>query len=431
MLHIWIGRANTGKSGAVLDRIRELGTEGGSQLLLVPEHASHQAEMDLCRVCGDSASLHCEAVSFRLLARRVMERTGGLADVPMDGGGKLLTMLLALREMLPQLKVYARPSRKAPFLAELVSLCDELQAFGVQPEQLADASESMEGTSREKLRDLSLIYAAYLHRLTREGADRRDLITRLAEQLEESGYVAGKDVFLDGFSYFNAQEERIISVLLRCARSVTITILGERGSGLEIFRQGERTLGRLERLAADLGVDCCVRDFLPDGDDSPLRHLERSFFGASAVWEGACSQVELSRADTMFSEAEQAAARILRLVREDGFRFRDIAVAARNLEEYAPVLEAVFERYGVPLYLSQRSDVLEKPVLSLIAGVLDSVAGGFEYEDMFRWLKTGLAGISDSTYRKLLNSDSVRMDVLERICKALNVDVGDICSFRR
>lgn len=44
---------------------------------------------------------------------------------------------------------------------------------------------------------------------------------------------------------------------------------------------------------------------------------------------------------------------------------------------------------------------------------------------------TWLAGISDSTYRKLLNSDSVRKDVLERICKALNVDVGDICSFRR
>ena len=44
---------------------------------------------------------------------------------------------------------------------------------------------------------------------------------------------------------------------------------------------------------------------------------------------------------------------------------------------------------------------------------------------------TWLAGISDSTYRKLLNGDSVCMDILERICKALNVDVGDICSVRR
>ena len=42
-----------------------------------------------------------------------------------------------------------------------------------------------------------------------------------------------------------------------------------------------------------------------------------------------------------------------------------------------------------------------------------------------------LAGISESTYRKLLADDSVRMDVLERVCEALRVDIGDICSFRQ
>ena len=42
-----------------------------------------------------------------------------------------------------------------------------------------------------------------------------------------------------------------------------------------------------------------------------------------------------------------------------------------------------------------------------------------------------LAGISESTYRKLLAGEAVRMDVLERICLALGVDVGDVCSFRR
>ena len=51
MLHILIGRARTGKSDQVLRRIRELG-ETGQQILLVPEHASHQAEIDLCRACG-------------------------------------------------------------------------------------------------------------------------------------------------------------------------------------------------------------------------------------------------------------------------------------------------------------------------------------------------------------------------------------------
>ena len=41
-----------------------------------------------------------------------------------------------------------------------------------------------------------------------------------------------------------------------------------------------------------------------------------------------------------------------------------------------------------------------------------------------------LARISETTYQKLVKGDSVRMDVLERICRALNVDIGDVCSFR-
>ena len=48
MLTILMGRAKTGKSEQVLRRIGELG-DSGRQILLVPEHASHQAEVDLCR----------------------------------------------------------------------------------------------------------------------------------------------------------------------------------------------------------------------------------------------------------------------------------------------------------------------------------------------------------------------------------------------
>ena len=76
MLHILMGRARTGKSERVLQRIAALG-DSSQQILLVPEHASHVAEMDLCRVCGDTASRHAEALTFKLLASRVLGICGG------------------------------------------------------------------------------------------------------------------------------------------------------------------------------------------------------------------------------------------------------------------------------------------------------------------------------------------------------------------
>ncbi len=393
-MRLLIGRANTGKSRRILDEIR-CAADKGKQILLVPEHVSHQSEVELVRLCGAGVSRHAEVLSPRLLANRVLSVTGGMTDGTLDGGGKLLMMQLALQETAPVLKVYARPSRKAAFLSELVAICDELQSCSILPEQLGEVSAVLEGISGDKLQDLSIIYAAYLARLRGDGQDRRDLMTKLVEKLEESGYADGKSIYLDGFSYFTAQEEELISILLRRGESVTIALMGEKGNDLEIFRQSIRTRDKLIRLAANNGSVCEVEYIDSGKPENALQHLEKNFFGGSGVWQGDCSSVTLHRADSMFSEVEQVAAKILALVRGEGYRFRDISVVARNLDEYAATIENVFERYGVPYYLSRRSDILEKPVISLIAGVLDSVSGGYEYEDMFRWLKTGLAGLTD------------------------------------
>ena len=121
MLKIIIGRARTGKSDMVLREIARLG-DSGRQILLVPEHASYQAELDLCRVCGNTASRHAEVLSFQRLCNRVLMRTGGLAKTTLDAGGKLLTLQRVLMELAPELNVYRHPSQKTAFLRKLLDL---------------------------------------------------------------------------------------------------------------------------------------------------------------------------------------------------------------------------------------------------------------------------------------------------------------------
>ena len=140
MLHILMGRARTGKSERVLQRIAALG-DSSQQILLVPEHASHVAEMDLCRVCGDTASRHAEALTFKLLASRVLGICGGSADVTLDSGGKLLTLQRTLTELAPVLKVYKRPSQRAAFLESLLAVMEELQAYAVCLLYTSDAAD--------------------------------------------------------------------------------------------------------------------------------------------------------------------------------------------------------------------------------------------------------------------------------------------------
>ncbi len=391
MLRIWVGRAGSGKSHKVLETMQSLRDKRG-QVLLVPEHTSHEAEVDLCRALGETASRDAEVLSFRALSNRVLSQTGGLSDFTLDNGGKLLTMRLALQEVHSQLKVFGKPSQRPAFLRQLTDLMEEFYAYEITPDTLYEQVADMEGAMGDKLRSVAMIYAAYDAKLHNDTMDARSRMQKLRDHMAESDYLCGKDIYVDGFSYFNKQEESILSVILRQANDVTVTLLGDRYN-TQMFDNALKQKARLVRMAGERGVPCEVLYFTNEVN-TPLAHLEQHFFGTDRPWNEETEQIQLYEAGTAFTEVEAVAAQILRLVRSGKYRFRDIAVSARNMEEYGPILENVFQRSGISAYISRRSDILQKPILTFLLSAVDAVSGGFAYEDMFRYLKTGMAGIS-------------------------------------
>ena len=376
MLSIWIGRAGAGKSRRVLETMARQRSQR-PQVLLVPEHISHEAEVDLCRALGPTASRDAEVLSFQSLGSRVLARTGGLAEFTLDGGGKLLTMRLALQELHSRLKVFGRPSQRAAFLRQLTDLTEEFYAYEITPQALWQQVEDMEGAMGDKLRDLALLYAAYDGKLHAEGVDARSRLQKLRDRLAESDYLRGKDVYLDGFSYLNKLEESVLEQVMRQAESVTVTLLGDRAEGT-LFQNALRQRQRLERMARQLGTECEIV-WLTGSGKGPLAHLEKHLLGEDMPYEGddCRQQVALWECGTVYGEVERTAAQIRKLVASGVCRWRDIAVTARSMEVYGPVIESVFQRDGIPAYISRRSDILAKPALTMLLGALDAVTGGF------------------------------------------------------
>ena len=308
-----------------------------AQVLIVPEHTSHRAEVDLCRACGETASRNAEVLSFQNLATRVLSRTGGLADVTLDGGGKLLTMRLALQELSGQLKVFHHPSQRAAFLQQLVELAEEFYAYEIRPEELYEKTQEIGGAMGDKLQSVALLFGAYDAKLHAGGRDARSRVEKLRDALGSSQYLAGKDVYVDGYAYFNRLEEDILSIILRQAHQVTVTLLGEK-ENQELFQNALRQRERLVRMAREVGVPCEICWFTAQ-ERTALDRLERCFFGSDEVWPEPTEQIALDEAATAYSEAEYVAAQIREMVRSGKYRYRDIAVAARNMDRYGPILK--------------------------------------------------------------------------------------------
>ena len=400
MLKLLLGRAGAGKTAAVLSRLCASGRER-PQVLLVPEQQSHETERALCAAGGPQASLYAEVLSFSRLANRIFQMAGGLGEEELEPGGRLLLMYRAVQNVAPRLAVYGRPSRRPAFLNSLLATADELKSCRVPPETLVRAGEESAGPEGDKLRDLGLIFGEYEALTAQTALDPRDRLTRAADRLRACGWARGKDLWLDGFTDFTPQQGELLRLLMAQSASMTVTLtcdhLEEDEGGTGIFSPARRTGNTLLRLAKEEGVPCEVEHLVPRpaGKAEPLVHLEKTLFAGENPRPVPCrGSVELFQASTPRGEVEWTAARILQLVRTGEYRFRDIGVAARSYGTYRDLVESVFGRYGVPVFSSAMTDILEKPVLALVTAALDVTAGGYRYDDVFRYLKTGLTDLA-------------------------------------
>lgn len=87
MLQVITGKAGSGKTAALMQAIETAVQAGRRNILIVPEQYSHQAERELCALCGSKVSLYAEVLTFTGLSRWVDRQLGSGEPVTLDQGG--------------------------------------------------------------------------------------------------------------------------------------------------------------------------------------------------------------------------------------------------------------------------------------------------------------------------------------------------------
>ena len=165
-------------------------------------------------------------------------------------------------------------------------------------------------------------------------------------------------------------------------------------AGREATASRATTYEDLRALGAD-EIRCqAVTDHYAEGSRQVLHAIERGLHGQVGEEPGTDSPRPPAGPALRFlegggerAEAELVAAGVAALIR-DGMAPEDIAVAHRGVREYAPLLDAVFRTYDVPVALSRRipagHTALGRGVISLLrCAVLDGTA-----DDLLAYLRT-------------------------------------------
>ncbi|KNZ69286.1 ATP-dependent nuclease subunit B [Thermincola ferriacetica] len=411
-LRFIIGRAGTGKTQYCLENIRlalEKEPMGSPIIFLVPEQATFQMEYALAHNYGLGGIIRAQVLSFRRLAWRVLQETGGAARVPIGELGKRMVLRRLLDHHRGELRVFARSADRPGFADALARSIGEMKVYRVGPGDLALAAEKTDetpGLLNAKLQDLALIYREFDAFLAGCYTDPDDYLTLLAEKLDGSSILEGAEVWVDGFTGFTPQEHYVIEKILGKAEKVHVTLcLEPKDTGRELQEQDlfyptwetfreitDRAQKNGVKIEPPVLLDAAI-PFRFQNSDS-LAHLERCYFRHPTETAGAGEGIELAAAVNRRAEVEAVARKIVYLCREQNYRWRDIGILLRDLGPYRDLIADVFQDYDIPFFMDCKRNMLHHPLVELIRSAVETVIKDWSYEPLFRCLKTDLLPVS-------------------------------------
>lgn len=443
-LRMVLGRSGAGKTRLCMDELLcelQEQAEGAPLILLVPEQATFQTEYALARTEGLAGTIRAQVLSFRRLAFRVMQETGGSALVPITEDGKHMVLYKILHRIGPQLQLYQGAGEQQGFIERLGDLLTEWKRYAIAPETIEDYTAMGAGSGpllERKLQDLQLIYGQLETELAGRYLDSEDYLGWLAKGGSQSAILRGAKLWIDGFHGFTPRELEAIGVLLQEADEVTVTLTldrpygpGERPHELDLFHPTAETYIQLQELAERLEIarqpDVVLGDEPPArfGKRPDLAHLEHHFatrmpmlkaWRNEANGEQAESGISIHQAVHRRAEVEAVARDMIRRVSSGDCRWRDLAVMVRDSGSYVDYIEQTFTEYDIPYFLDQKSDAHHHPLVEFVRSALETVVQGWRYDAVFRCIKTEMLLPEDGS----ISRDA--MDRMENYILASGID---------
>ena len=398
MLHFIYGPIGSGKTTVLLKYLESDIKQNKRAFFIVPEQETVAVERKIVSLFPASAQLNVEVLNFSRLCNRIFRTHGGLSYNIATKPIKALIMWNTLRELSPSLREYsATDIADFSLTQKMLSTTQELKAYCVTPDKLNKTCSKIDENSSlfEKLNDISSIYSAYTDQVNELFSDNSDDISKALDILKETNFFEGASIYLDSFAGFTKQEFLLISKMRELCDEVYITIPSPTPNNRAVHLESVNQT--IETLKKDLDTKDYDEVFLSENyktNSKELKYLQNNIwnFEAPSYEEENTGVISSYLCETPYSEAELVASEICKAV-QDGTRYNEIAIILRDAEKYRGILDVALEKYNIPYFMSEKTDLSIKPLSKFIFSALKVKESNWRGDNLIAHLKSGYCDI--------------------------------------
>lgn len=402
------GTAGTGKSEFCFNEIKNNIKNKEKIYIITPEQFSYSAEKKLLEEINTNASVNAEVISFNRIANRVFTEVGGANEVLISKSSKAMLIYSILEKEKKNLKFLNSSDDNIDIILKEIT---EFKKHNITTLNIEEENEKIENPElNQKLNEINLIYKIYEENIKNKFIDEEDILTKLAEKIPESKMFDNSIVYIDEFAGFTKQEYNIVEKILEKAKQVNITICAD---NLEENTNKESDIFYFNKQFAKLLTDCGQNvDKKQEKAISlknkyrfkniELKHLEENIYNNSYnIFKKEPKNIKLFLASSPYTEIEKIAQEINKLVREEKYKYNEIAIITKNIENINNIAKAIFSKYNIPIFIDENSEITENILIKYILSILEIYTTNWSTEAVFNYIKSDFLEINKNDIYKL------------------------------
>ena len=247
-----------------------------------------------------------------------------------------------------------------------------------------------------------IMYNQYEEEIASKFIDEEDTLSILAESLDKTEIFKDSIIYIDEFVGYTKQEYDIIRKLLKQAKQVNITVCMDTSENTinkeqDLFIESRETFQKLINIAKEekINIEKAVElNETKKYETLELKHLEKNLYNTKyEKYINKVENIELFLAKNQFTEIENVAKEIVKLVRDHRLRYKEISVITKTMDTYSKIIKAIFNKYDIPVYIDEKKDLSQNILIKYVLSIIEIFSKNWSYEAVFNYLKTGLSGI--------------------------------------
>lgn len=390
MIRLFSGRENLDKEKFIYSQVE------GETIVIVPDQYTVIAEEQALKYTKKECLFDIEVLGMNRLGLRILREKGMENMEVLNKYGRYLLLTQIVKDKSDGFDIFRVDAGKSVFVSMMNDFISDCKRQNISSENLYLILEdkNIDGLLRLKLKEIIEIYEEYENRISGKYNDNEDYISEYIELISQSKYIKDKAIWVYGFDSISPKFLTAIIELANHARGMNIVI------NESDFDLDKIMVNMINKAADQIGIECVLEkigeEYAFEKSRDILR-IEKHLFGSDVYYaEKDCENagdVTVTEASNPYYEAENAAAFITHLIRDEGLRLRDIAVIANEEKEMHSIVKRTFSEYGLDVFSDGRRKITENPAIIFVTSLLRCVNRGINTQEIINLIKSKLTNI--------------------------------------